>query len=149
MSVAMNLSGLISQIEGSPSLVRLREARARTAKSLTVGVPDPAKAAVVAVLASVGREDGPLLVIVPREDRAEALIEELSAWLGAAAPLVPFPERDPLPYERLAQTRSPCGSACWRPLDLLKGNAASSSPRRWRWRKGPSRRGSSPRPSAS
>jgi len=98
----MNLSGLLSRIEGAPSLIRLREARARTAKSLTVGVPDPAKAAVVATLASAGGGDGPLLVIVPREDRAEALIEELSAWLGAAAPLVPFPERDTLPYERLA-----------------------------------------------
>ncbi|MCH6556213.1 MAG: hypothetical protein IH797_06380, partial [Chloroflexi bacterium] len=98
----MNLSGLLSRIEGAPSLVRLREARARAAKSLTVGVADSAKAAVVALLASAGGGDGPLLVIVPREDRAEALIEELSAWLGAAAPLVPFPERDTLPYERLA-----------------------------------------------
>ncbi len=96
----MDLSGLLSEIEAAPSLALLREARAHPARSLTVGVPDSAKAVVVATLARAVR--APLLAIVPREDRAEALVEELSAWLGAAVPLIPFPERDALPYERLA-----------------------------------------------
>ncbi len=37
-----------------------------------------------------------------REDRAEALVDELGAWLGGTQPVAPFPQRDALPYERLA-----------------------------------------------
>src|SRR3990167_10590904 len=95
----MNLSGLLRGIERAPSLTRLREAVAAK-RSLVIGVGDAAKAAAIAVLA--GAAEGPLIVVAPREDRAEALLEELSVWLGEGAPLVPFPQRDSLPYERLA-----------------------------------------------
>jgi transcription-repair coupling factor (superfamily II helicase) len=103
----MDLSGLLQGIERAPSFSRLREAvtaeRAQTGgrlPGLVIGVGDAAKAAAIAVLARAA--EGPLIVVVPREDRAEALLEELSAWLGEDAPLVPFPQRDSLPYERLA-----------------------------------------------
>jgi len=95
----MDLSGLLQGIERAPSFSRLREAVAAK-RSLVIGVGDAAKAAAIAVLA--GAAEGPLIVVVPREDRAEALLEELSAWLGEGAPLLPFPQRDSLPYERLA-----------------------------------------------
>jgi transcription-repair coupling factor (superfamily II helicase) len=96
----MNLSGLLSQIEGAPSLARLRETLGRASSRLAIGLPDSAKAAVLAALARAS--DAPLLVVVAREDRAEALVEELGAWLGGTQPVVPFPQRDALPYERLA-----------------------------------------------
>jgi len=96
----MNLSGLLSQAEGAPSLARLRQALGRAPFRLTIGLPDSAKAAVLAALARTS--DGPLLAVVPREDHAEALVEELCAWLGDISPVVPFPQRDALPYERLA-----------------------------------------------
>ncbi len=96
----MNLSGLLSQIEGAPSLARLRQALERSPSRLTIGLPDSAKAAVLAALARAG--DGPLLAVVAREDRAEALAEELGAWLGGGLPVALFPQRDVLPYERPA-----------------------------------------------
>src|SRR3989304_4787983 len=96
----MNLSGLLSQIEGAPSLARLRQMLGRGPLRLPIALPDSAKAAVLAALARAG--DGPLLAVVAREDRAEALVEEVCAWLGGTLPVVPFPQRDVLPYERLA-----------------------------------------------
>ena len=79
---------------------RLRHEVGRGPLRLTAGVPDSAKAAVVASL--VHMSDAPVVAIVPREDRAEALADELTAWLGEPAAVVPFPQRDTLPYERLA-----------------------------------------------
>ena len=95
----MDLSGLLQRINKAPSLSRLREAL-NAERGRVIGVGDAAKAAAIAVLA--GAAEGPLLVVAPREDRAEALLEELSAWLGEGAALLPFPQRDSLPYERLA-----------------------------------------------
>src|SRR3990170_2057523 len=95
----MDLSGLLQGIERAPSFRRLREAAAEQ-RGLLIGVGERAKAAAIAMLA--GAAAGPLLVVVPREDRAEALLDELSAWLSVGAPLLPFPQRDSLPYERLA-----------------------------------------------
>ncbi|HLA19526.1 MAG TPA: hypothetical protein VJ253_09430, partial [Dehalococcoidia bacterium] len=82
----MDLSGLLRGIEMAPSFARLREA-AGAGRGLVIGVSDAAKAAAIAVLAAAA--EGPLIVVVPREDRAEALLEELSAWLGEGAPILP------------------------------------------------------------
>ncbi|MEE8347086.1 MAG: hypothetical protein V3S20_07050, partial [Dehalococcoidia bacterium] len=95
----MDLSGLLSRIAHAPSLARLLDDVGRRPLRLTAGVPDTAKAVVVASLARA--VETPLLAIVPREDRADALADELSAWLGETAAVVPFPQRDALPYERL------------------------------------------------
>src|SRR3989304_1793010 len=101
----MDLSGLLQGIERAPSFARLREAvtaeRAQTGgrlPGLVIGVGDAAKAAAIAVLA--GAADGPLIVGGPRGGRAVG--GGRSPWRGEAAPLVPSPQRDSLPYERLA-----------------------------------------------
>ncbi|HLB26743.1 MAG TPA: DEAD/DEAH box helicase, partial [Dehalococcoidia bacterium] len=94
----MDLSGLLQQIERAPAFARLRET-AGAEGGLVIGVGDAAKAAAIAVLARAA--EGPVLIVSPREDRAEALLEELSAWLGEGVPLLPFPQRDSLPYEHL------------------------------------------------
>ncbi|MEX0800749.1 MAG: transcription-repair coupling factor [Dehalococcoidia bacterium] len=95
----MDLSELLPGIARSPSLARLAGA-VDAGDSLLVGVPDAAKAIAIATLAR--RRDAPLLVVVQREDRAEALAEELVAWLGDPDIVTHFPQRDAVPYERLA-----------------------------------------------
>jgi transcription-repair coupling factor (superfamily II helicase) len=73
------------------------------AASRRIGASDAAKPAVIAALAHAAR--GPVLVIVPKGARVQDLIEELSAWLGAdhARRLRAYPQRDALPYERVAE----------------------------------------------
>ncbi|MGB2696124.1 MAG: transcription-repair coupling factor, partial [Dehalococcoidia bacterium] len=66
---------------------------------IVLGATDAAKAAVVAALARGA--DGPVLVVTAKPPQALELTEELGAWLGAALPVLPFPERDAIPYERL------------------------------------------------
>ena len=68
---------------------------------LTVGVANAAKAASLAALLRSGVSE-PTLIIVPRADKAEALAEELAVWLGEPGAVRLLPERDSLPYERLA-----------------------------------------------
>ncbi len=98
----MDLSGLLPLIAQSPASGSLRAALDQAAVRETVGVPDSAKAASLA--AALYDRQAPVLIITSRMDRAEALAEDLAAWLGAEAAerLLLFPERDALPYERLA-----------------------------------------------
>ncbi len=116
----MNLSGLLTQIEATTSLARLIETARQAPLRLTVGVPDSAKAATVAALARPA--EAPLLVVVPREARAEELVEELAAWLGSEVGVLAFPERDALPYERLA----PDPDAVRQRLLVISGLAAGT-----------------------
>ncbi len=97
---AVNLSGLLSVISQAPSFARLRERIGGANVRLTVGVNDPTKAATVAAL--VHDQQSPVIVITPRPQGAEALAEELATWLGDQERILLFPERDDLPYERLA-----------------------------------------------
>jgi len=92
----MDLSNLLPAIEDACGL---RDLRASASAPAVLGVGDAAKAPVIACLASAA--GGPALVIVPKPPHALALIEQLEAWLGGAMPVLPFPERDALPYERL------------------------------------------------
>ena len=92
----MNLTPLTELIEGSPSLAALR---AHSSGAVTVGASDAAKPAIAAVIARASV--APLIVLTARPTRAEALVEELPTWLGDTVPVHPFPERDPLPYERI------------------------------------------------
>src|SRR3990172_725486 len=97
--MTMDLSGLLSLIQETPSLKRLRrlpEGRA----PLRIGVAEAAKAVAVAALARA--RSSPVLVIASRPDRAEALAEELGAWLGDPEAASLFPPRDSVPYERLS-----------------------------------------------
>jgi len=84
----------------SSSFPRLRSAIESTAPVVTAGVGDAAKPAAVAALA-LDRQ-APVLLLTAREPRAEALADEIAAWLGDPSRVLRFPERDALPYERLA-----------------------------------------------
>jgi transcription-repair coupling factor (superfamily II helicase) len=95
----MDLSNLLPLIDDAAGLGAVRERVASGRGRAVLGVPDAAKAAVVAALARAA--DGPLLVVVSKPARASALVEELEAWLGDQWPVIPFAERDALPYERL------------------------------------------------
>ena len=95
----MDLSGLLEEVASAPTLRRVAQLARSPSLRLVLGLPDAAKAASVAALfRSLGR---PLLLVLPRPEQAEALADELSAWLGAAAEVLVFPEREALPYERL------------------------------------------------
>ncbi len=95
----MDLSNLLPAIENACGLRALRERLDTSREPLVLGVSGAAKGAVIAGLAR--SSDARLLVVVPRPPQALALAEEVAAWLGDALPLLPFPERDALPYERL------------------------------------------------
>jgi transcription-repair coupling factor (superfamily II helicase) len=95
----IDLSSLLGHIRSAPALASLREA-ARSRRPLTVGVADAARATAIALLAR--DSDTTTLVVTARERGAERLVEELRAWLGDDGRVLYFPERDALPYERLA-----------------------------------------------
>jgi transcription-repair coupling factor (superfamily II helicase) len=96
----LDLSPLTKLFEGAPSLVPLRH---RSTGLLTVGAADSAKTVIAAAIAR--SSDGPVLFLSPRPARAEVMAEELTAWLGDETPVHQFPERDALPYERIAPDR--------------------------------------------
>ena len=96
----MDLSALLPVVDEAVGLDRLRSRMSESGR-LVLGVSDGAKAAVLAALARDAAR--PILVIVPKPQHADALVEELQAWLGADGQrrVLHFPERDALPYERL------------------------------------------------
>src|SRR5512134_48667 len=94
----MDLTGITKTLAQSPSFVRLRDALA--ADRTTAGVADAARAPAIA--AAVLGTDAPVLVLTSKEARGDRLADELAAWLGDTVPILTFPERDALPYERLA-----------------------------------------------
>ena len=107
----MDLSALLTLIDETARLGRLREAlrpsgRGTSARAVA-GINDAAKPAALAAL--VADEERPVLILTGRPARAEVLAEELAAWLGPSAGdakrVLFFPERDALPYERLAPAR--------------------------------------------
>ncbi|MEX0749173.1 MAG: CarD family transcriptional regulator, partial [Dehalococcoidia bacterium] len=97
----MDLSALLPLVDEAVDIDRLRRRMAEH-RALMVGVSDGAKATVLAALArDAGRA---MLIIVPKPQHADALAEELQAWLGTQGRdrVMLFPERDALPYERLS-----------------------------------------------
>ncbi len=97
----MNLSGLLPLIRSTSALGGVLAALEQgSPRRLVLGVSDGAKAATIAALAE--GLSCPVLVLAARPDRARALVEELAVWLGDEGRVLLFPERDPLPYERLA-----------------------------------------------
>ena len=95
----MDLSALLPVIDEAVGLDRLRS-RMSGDGALMLGVSDGAKAAVLAALARDASH--PLLIVTAKPQQAEALVDELQAWLGdRAGRVLLFPERDALPYERL------------------------------------------------
>ncbi len=95
----MNLSGLLPLIEDAVGDERMSRLLGVPSGPIIIGVPDGAKAALIALLAQ--RTDAPLVVVTARSNRAAALVEELAAWLGSDERLHLFPRRAALPYERI------------------------------------------------
>ncbi|MCH8950217.1 MAG: hypothetical protein IIB87_07565, partial [Chloroflexi bacterium] len=93
----MNLTKLLPAIAEACRLSALRARLESSREPLVLGVPDAAKAAVVAAL--IRDAATPTLIVVPKPPQALALIEELDAWLDGS--VLHFPERDTLPYERV------------------------------------------------
>jgi len=118
----MDLSALLPVIDQTVDLDRLRR-RMSEAGALMLGVSDGAKAAVLAALARDASQ--PMIIVVSKPQHADALFDELRAWLGEAAArrVLLFPERDALPYERLA----PDPDDVTRRLQVLDALAARSS----------------------
>jgi len=96
----MDLSGLLPLVEEATGLASVREDVARSRGARVLGVAEGAKAATIAALASGSR--APVLVVAPRPHQAVALADEVATWLGRPDRVLLFPERDALPYERLA-----------------------------------------------
>jgi transcription-repair coupling factor (superfamily II helicase) len=97
----MKLSGLLPLIRSTGALGdALAALEQGSPRRLVLGVSDGAKAATIAALAE--GLSCPILVLAARPDRARALVEELAVWLGDEGRIFLFPERDPLPFERLA-----------------------------------------------
>jgi len=95
----VNLSGLLPALESALEKQGVA-ARLDGGTPLLLGLPDGAKAYLVAALARLSGR--PVLVVSPRPDRAAALAEEVASWLGDPQLVHLFPERESLPYERLA-----------------------------------------------
>ena len=96
----MNLSALLSEIQLAPGFRELRDRLSARSGRVVAGLGDNAKPAALAAL--LRGEGSPVLIVSARPARARLLAEELPAWLGPAVPVLLFPERDVLPYERLA-----------------------------------------------
>jgi transcription-repair coupling factor (superfamily II helicase) len=95
----LELTGVTRLLAGSRPFARLREEIAGGRVRRTIGAGDAAKAAAVAALVQETR--APVVLLTARLDRAEALAEQIAAWLGDELRVHLFPERDALPFERL------------------------------------------------
>ena len=97
---AMELETLLPTIEKTPGFAGLRERLASGSARVVAGLSDAAKPAALAAL--LRDEGAPAVIMTPRPGRAAQLAEELAAWLPPNHDVLLFPDRDALPYERLA-----------------------------------------------
>ena len=120
----MNLSGLLPFIQGADSYLHLLQAvqqrgggaspAARSAEHgrneahagldlrRGLGIITPARPYLVAAL--YRQLHRPILVLTARAERVGQWIDQLGVWTGSEA-VLPFPEPDALPYERVAWSR--------------------------------------------
>jgi transcription-repair coupling factor (superfamily II helicase) len=105
----MNLTGLVPLLQQTPAyrlLVDLADQElAETAPSASrdaLGVIQPARPFLIAALyQQLGR---PIVLLTARAERVGYWTDQLDIWTGADG-ILPFPEPDPLPYERVPWTR--------------------------------------------
>ena len=100
------LSGLLPEVDAAVRDALGSDARPPDPeRPLTLGLPEGAKAPAIAALARIVA--GPVLVVTARPNHALALLEDVRVWLPAddPRPVLPFPERESLPYERRAPDR--------------------------------------------
>jgi transcription-repair coupling factor (superfamily II helicase) len=95
--VAVDLSALLIELGATPPLTEAY-ARLDAGARVTLGAIDGSKAVVAALLWRHAR--APLLLLVPRESDAEAMVEQVRVW--APEDTVLFPSRGALPYAREA-----------------------------------------------
>jgi transcription-repair coupling factor (superfamily II helicase) len=106
----VNLAGLLPLLQSAPAYRRLiasmgEEAPEATAsiRSIEVlGVIQPARPYLVAALYQ--QLSRPVILLTARAERVGYWVDQLRVWTGSDA-ILPFPEPDPLPYERVPWTR--------------------------------------------
>ena len=114
----MDLSPLLPVLQAVSPLAAVF-ARLGAGATVRIGTLDAAKPVTTALLWRQARR--PLLVIVPRENDAQALAEQLRAWAGEAAVLYPA-------HHEIAYTRqAPDNEVGWRRIDALSRIALASS----------------------
>ena len=120
----VDLTAITELLRVTPSLARAARWRAsRASPSASATLPKPATIAAIA-----GDAKTPVLLLTAKPSRAEALAEELPAWLGDAVPVLLFRERDPLPYERIRPRSDAVRDRLPVLSPLASGTPASSSP---------------------
>ncbi len=92
----MNLSGLLPLLD-HPALASTAAVHPHTPRPV-LGMPDGAKAAVIAALARDAVR--PILAVTGKADSALSLAEEIAAWLGRSDAVLQFPELDLTPFGR-------------------------------------------------
>ncbi len=96
----MSLRGLLLLLAARPEFGRLRERIAPGARSpLLTGVGEAARPYLVATLAAELAR--PVLYVVRESEAVAPTADALSVLLGRETPVLPYLDRDALPYERL------------------------------------------------
>ena len=102
----MNLSSLLYLLKEIPDYRELSNALADSPPRLPktpLGVLSAARPTVLAALHT--HTQRPILVVVPRADRARELVRQIRAWSPHQAAIQRLPDPDALPYERVAWGR--------------------------------------------
>ncbi|MGD8904199.1 MAG: hypothetical protein PVI67_11590, partial [Anaerolineae bacterium] len=106
----MNLTGLLPLLQETPAyrtlIDRLAQQEAGTSPGANsedvLGIIRPARPFLVSALyRQLGR---PIVLLTARAERVGYWTDQLDIWTGAGG-ILPFPEPDPLPYERVPWTR--------------------------------------------
>ena len=119
------LAGLLPDVAAAVqrALVAAQEASTGQTRAI-LGVPDGAKAAVVAALARL--VDGPVVVISARPNHSATLFDDVQAWLSDDVErlLLRFPPRETVPYEHRSHDRA----AAHERLTVLTALAGGADP---------------------
>ena len=96
----MALRGLLPLITNRPEFRRLRERLAPAAAAPVLsGVTEAARPYLIAALATT--QETPLIYVVRENERVTQMADALGAVLGRETTVLPWIDRDALPYERL------------------------------------------------
>ena len=106
----MNLAGLLPLLQETPAYRLLTDLVAREVGDDAhvdggvdaLGIIQPARPFLIAALyRQLGR---PVILLTARAERVGYWTDQLDIWIGSDG-VLPFPEPDPLPYERVPGTR--------------------------------------------
>jgi transcription-repair coupling factor (superfamily II helicase) len=128
----VNLTGLLALIQGAPGYRQLVDSLQEEVPEAVRGVPggqvlgviQPARPYLVSALyRQLGR---PVVLLSARAERVGYWADQLRIWTGSEA-IYPFPDPDPLPYERVPWTRETVTDRLTALTALLDWQAASRS----------------------